>query len=78
MPETVPSVFSRLLIELPGEKVLFIGDSNSGSFPSWRKDPVLARELAAVIEAVDVPTCLEGHWVPDTKEGIIRDILEEE
>ena len=73
-----PHTDDTTLIELPGEKVLFIGDSNSGSFPSWRKDPVLARELAAVIEAVDVPTCLEGHWVPDTKEGIIQDILAEE
>ena len=73
-----PHTDDTTMIELPGEKVLFIGDSNSGSFPSWRKDPVLARELAAVIEAVDVPTCLEGHWVPDTKEGIIQDILGEE
>ena len=72
-----PHTDDTTLIELPGEKVLFIGDSNSGSFPSWQKDPVLARELAAVIEAVDVPTCLEGHWVPVNPEDTLADLMSE-
>ena len=72
-----PHTDDSTLIELPSEKVLFIGDSNSGSFPNWKKDPALARELAAAVAAADIETCLEGHWVPDSKEGTLRDILED-
>ncbi len=73
-----PHTDDTTLIEVPGEKVLFIGDSNSGAFATWKKDPALARELAATLAAANAETFLEGHWVPDSKEGTIRDLLGEE
>ena len=73
-----PHTDDAALIEVPGEKALFIGDANSGSFPDWQKDPALARQLAEAVETTRAEIILEGHWTPDTREGILRDILGEE
>ena len=73
-----PHTDDATLIEVPGEKALFIGDANSGSFPDWKKDPALAGKLAEAVETTCAEICLEGHWTPDTREGILRDILGEE
>ena len=73
-----PHTDDSTLIEVPGEKVLFIGDCTGGVFPTWEKDPALARKLAATLTAANAETFLEGHWVPDSKEGTIKDLLGEE
>ena len=73
-----PHTDDATLIEVPGEKVLFIGDANSGSFPGWEKDHALAEKLAEAVASTAAETCLEGHWTPDSKEGTLRDILGEE
>ena len=72
---TAPHTDDSTLIEVPGEKVLFIGDCTGGAFPGWKKDPELARELASTIAATDAEICMEGHWVPDSKAGTIKDLL---
>ena len=73
-----PHTDDSTLIEVPGEKVLFIGDCTGGTFPNWEKDPALVRALAATLAAANAETILEGHWVPDSKEGTIKDLLGEE
>ena len=73
-----PHTDDSTLIEVPGEKVLFIGDCTGGAFPTWEKDPALARKLAATLTAANAEIFLEGHWVPDSKEGTINDLLGEE
>ncbi len=64
------------LIEIPGEKTLFLGDASSGEFPTWKKDPTLSRQLADLIASLDVDTCLEGHWIPASKADTIQDLLQ--
>ena len=73
-----PHTDDATLIEIPGEKALFIGDANSGSFPDWKKDPARAKKLAEAVESTGAQICLEGHWTPDSMEGILRDILDAE
>lgn len=53
------------------EKFLFIGDANCGEFPSGIKDKELVDGFVATISSLDVDRCLEGHWTPDTLEGIL-------
>ena len=66
------------LIDVPGEKVLILGDSTGGVFPEWTVDPILAGKLAETVRLVDPEICLPGHWTPLTPETIIQDLLEGE
>ena len=63
---------------IPGEKTLFIGDANSGAFPTWERDTVLAGKLAGTIQALDADILVEGHWIPTTKEDVLNDLMEEQ
>ena len=62
-----PHTDDSTLIEVPGEKVLFLGDAIGGMFPTWEMDPVLCRNLADTIDGMDVQTCVGSHWEPMTK-----------
>ena len=70
-----PHTDDSTLIEVPGEKVLFLGDACGGTFPTWEKDKMLARKLAETILNTSAEICLEGHWVPETKEEAAQDLL---
>lgn len=63
-------------VHIPGEKTLFIGDANSGAFPTWDRDPALAGKLAGTIRALDASILVEGHWTPTTKEDVLNDLTE--
>ena len=73
-----PHTDDSTLIHVPGERALLLGDAAGGVFPTWEKDPALARKLADTIEAVDADICLESHWTPDTKRGTIDDLLKDD
>ena len=73
-----PHTDDSTLIEVTGERVLFLGDATGGSFPSWKKDPELNQALMDTITAADADICLEGHWVPLSKEQTVKDMLEED
>ena len=73
-----PHTDDSTLIEVTGEKVLFLGDAASGVFPTWEKDRSLCRKLARTIEALDVRFCLDSHWIPSTKKETTDDLLSEE
>ena len=70
-----PHTDDATLVHIIDEKFLFIGDANCGEFPSGIKDKELVDKYLAPISSSDVDRCLEGHWTPDTLEGIIEDIL---
>ena len=57
--------------------MLFIGDANSGAFPTWQRDAALANKLAGTIRALDASIFVEGHWAPTTKEDILNDLMED-
>ena len=57
-----PHTDDATLVYVEEEKVLFLGDSISGVFPTWIADPKISNKLADVIEKLDVKYCLGGHW----------------
>ena len=70
-----PHTDDSTLVYVIDEKALFIGDSNSGEFPGGSKRRDLCEELVKTISSIGAEICLEGHWTPDTPDGIIKDIL---
>ena len=73
-----PHTDDSTLIEVSGEKVLFIGDSACDEFMTGEKDPTLVRKLAEAIRTADAETCVEGHWIPCPVDDTLREQLPEE
>ena len=73
-----PHTDDSTLIEVPGEKVLILGDCTGGTFPDWTVDQALAEKLAATVGEIKPEICLPGHWTPLSPEIIIQDLLEGE
>ena len=71
-----PHTDDSTLIEVPGEKVLILGDCAGGVFPTWEMDQALADKLAATIREINPEICLPGHWTPLDPEIIIQDLLD--
>jgi len=69
-----PHTDDSTLIEVPGEGVLFLGDSTCGSFPEWVKDPSLCRKLAETVKASEAKIFIDGHWTPLTKEEVLEEL----
>ena len=70
-----PHTDDSTLVLLEQEKLLCLGDADGGVFPTWEKDPALARQLAETIRGTGAETCLCGHWTPLSREETIRDLL---
>ncbi len=73
-----PHTDDSTLVEIPGEKVLILGDSTGGVFPEWMVDQTLADKLAQTVREINPEICLPGHWTPLSPEIIIQDLLEGE
>ena len=73
-----PHTDDSTLIEIPGEKVLILGDSTGGAFPEWTVNQTLADKLAQKVRKINPEICLPGHWTPLSPEIIIQDLLEGE
>ena len=73
-----PHTDDSTLIEIPGEKLLILGDCTGGAFPEWTVDQTLADKLAQTVRQINPEICLPGHWTPLSPEIIIRDLLEGE
>ena len=50
--------------------------ADCGALPDWKKDPVLTERLADSIRKAEADICVEGHWIPVSKEETIRDLSE--
>ena len=70
-----PHTDDAVLIDIPDEKVLIMGDSDCGTFPDGAMDPVLAGKLAETVRSIRPAICLPGHWTPLSPEEVIRDLL---
>lgn len=75
MQITSPHTDDSTVIQVMNERVLFIGDANGGEFPTWVKDKELTERFVDELSSIDVDMCIEGHWTPDTKQGIIDEVL---
>ena len=71
-----PHTDDSTLIEIPGEKVLFLGDSTGGTFPEWTVDQRLADQLAQTVREISPEICMPGHWTSLPAGEVIRDLLE--
>ena len=70
-----PHTDDATLVEAVNDKALFLGDASCGAFPTWEKDRALSVRLAEAIRASGAECCLEGHWVPCSKQDSIDDLL---
>ena len=68
-----PHTEDALLIHVPEDRVLFIGDAQLGEFPSWRMDYDKLYELSQQIRGLEADVVIDGHWMPYKK----RDLLDE-
>ena len=71
-----PHTDDSTLVFVPEEKVLFVGDSIGGVFPSWEKDPEKAEALLRTLMAYDAEQILHGHGLAFSREelpGILAD-----
>ena len=71
-----PHTDDSTLIEVPGEKVLILGDCTGGRFPDWAMDQELADRLAETVRKVNPDICLPGHWTPLSPDIIIQDLTD--
>ena len=73
-----PHTDDATLIYLPDEKVLFLGDSTSGEFPTWKADKNIAERMAETIRKLYPEICLHGHLPALSADVIIQYMFEEE
>ena len=69
-----PHTLDTTLVYIPSDKVIFLGDSTLGEFPSWRMDREKVKDLIRVIEGMEIDTCVTGHWYPASKEEILQEL----
>ena len=70
-----PHTDDSTLIEIPGEKVLILGDSTCNAVPTGEMDQTLADRLAETVREANPEICLLGHWTPLDRETVIQDLL---
>ena len=69
-----PHTDDALLVYVPEDRVLFVGDAQLGQFPSWRMDWDKQAALADKVRGIDADIVIDGHWKPYTKEEFMADI----
>ena len=69
-----PHTDDSLLVYVPGDRVLFVGDAQLGEFPSWRMDWDKLAALADKVRGLDADVVIDGHWKPYTKEQFLAEI----
>ncbi len=71
-----PHTDDSVLIYVPEEKCLFLGDSICGVYPTWEVDNVMMERLIMTVERIDFEYALAGHWDVMTREELIREMRE--
>ena len=70
-----PHTEDALLIYVPEDHVLFIGDAQLGRFPSWAMDFDKLAALREQISGFDARIVIDGHWTPYTKEELLAELV---
>lgn len=66
-----PHTEDSVLILVPEEKVLFLGDSICGEYPEWIIDQDKMRSLIYELERVNFDISIGGHWEAYTKDRLL-------
>ena len=69
-----PHTDDALLVYVPEDHVLFVGDAQLGEFPSWKMDWDKLAAFAKKVQAIDADVIIDGHWKPYTKEQFMAEI----
>ena len=69
-----PHTEDALLIYVPEDRIVYIGDAQLGEFPSWRMNFERLESLKEQIRTLDVKTVIDGHWNPYTKEEFLAEL----
>ncbi len=69
-----PHTKDALLVYVPEDRVVYIGDAQLGEFPTWRIDFKRLESLKRQISELDVKTVIDGHWKPYTKEEFLAEL----
>ena len=69
-----PHTDDALLVYVPEDRVLFVGDAQLGQFPSWRMDWDKLAAFAEKVRGIDADIVIDGHWKPYTKEEFMAEI----
>ena len=69
-----PHTEDGLLVYVPEDQVLYIGDAQLGEFPSWRIDYRKLAALADRIRRLDVKTVVDGHWGTYRKAAFLEEL----
>ena len=56
-----PHTDDALLVYVPEDRVLFVGDAQLGQFPSWRMDWDKLAAFAEKVRGIDADTVIDGH-----------------
>lgn len=63
-----------VLIYIPEDKVLFLGDSISGVYPSWEKDYEKFNIFKETIKEIDFEVAIGSHWLPFSKQELLMEL----
>ena len=69
-----PHTDDSVLIYIPEEKALFLGDAEGGTYPDWVRSPAKAEELARFVDKLSFEQALIGHWHVMTKKELLEDL----
>ena len=69
-----PHTDDALLVYVPEDRVLFVGDAQLGEYPSWRMDWDKMEAFADNVRGIDADVVIDGHWKPYTKEEFMAEI----
>ena len=69
-----PHTDDALLVYVPEDRVLFVGDAQLGLFPSWKMDWNKLAALAEKVRGIDAEVVVDGHWKPYSKEEFLKEI----
>lgn len=69
-----PHTDDALLVYVPDDKVLFVGDAQLGEFPTWFMNPDKSAALKRQVMSYDVKTIIDGHWRPYTKAEYLEEL----
>ena len=69
-----PHTEDALIVYVPEDRVVFIGDAQLGEFPSWRMDFDKLGALESQIRSLDVKTVVDGHWKVYSKADFLTEL----
>lgn len=69
-----PHTEDALLVYVPQDRVLFVGDAQLGEFPSWYMDFDKMDRLKEKVSQFDAKTIVDGHYRPYNKKEFLLEL----